>query len=411
MDVVGQWFFAGLVGHGFKLVHGDDGATDAETCKGVIFLQGRSKIQLHCASDGWWEGPPDSGLRLCRSGPHLLLRRRRGSKGRFRQSSAARSQWVAAFLWCKSLLSNTFLATKDPPYVPVPPPPDVKEIPPEIASISQEPFALDDEDAWPEPEAEGLPEQPSIAQDQNSMRLLMNSSGAQNRMPQPEGGSYCVGITSFADDHAIVRPTSVMPIDANAFATAGLNAQPEQPKSQSDHLDMSSHDVERQGTDRVVAEVANLRTTIHGLLAVPEDAELPDVASPMAPSKSDSNILHGSIVFDGDLDTWLFETYGSKGLDEAKDKSDKDMPPPSGGQPPPTCTAVDLDTWLFEKYGGLETRSKRTEVAPSVVNDEVSIDLGSNMSSAANVTLHGQQEETEDDPRLRSNPLVRSHRV
>merc|ERR1719491_2288356 len=121
MDVAGHWFYAKWFGGGCRLAQGEEekeeeggGKEDHETCtqriQYVLFSEGKLKLRLHCSSDGWWEGPPGSGVRLCREGPYLVLERQRSGKRKGkRKVRAATSPWAAACLCYRSTLSGVFL--------------------------------------------------------------------------------------------------------------------------------------------------------------------------------------------------------------------------------------------------------------------------------------------------------------
>lgn len=417
MDVTGRWYFASWLGGGCTLATGEDsdadGGDDSRVTYSVLYSQGKLKILLHCCSDGWWEGPPDSGLRVCRYGSYLVLQRRKGANGHFRQVRAATSAWGAACLCYKSTLQSIFLiTTQDVLPVPVPetaPPPAKEEnsmLPPAPQPVSppqeSEDSALplsekeeEDDDFWPEPEAEGLPEQPSTAHEQSALSLLMSSASPdvglhtgteseelpdtisdEKLLQHPQVVSYCLGVTSLSHSHAAKADRNVIQLGMHVPETmphSEISSLTESIPHSSDTSDVNLNIVEeRQGLERVVAEVTDLCTTVHGLLTVPEDAELPDVPSPIAPSKSDSAILHGSVSFDGDLSSWLRENHEIP--DEAK--------------------------FLCRETNHL---------------GHSTIELGMSLSHQAdalgNIPELGDPEPNETDLRPRLNPLVRSHEV
>jgi len=435
MDVTGQWFYARWLGGGCRLAQAEGGDEAVGDKAGIIFCEGKLIVLLHCSSDGWWEAPPDIGLRLRRVGPHLVLQRRRGSKGRLKQFRATTSSCSATYLCYKSALLYVFMNSPkvDVPSVQAAPP--LKEAPAVsetgIANAGAKESDPDDE-LWPEPEAEGMPEQPSTAQEANAMSLLLNGDALCEELPEtisdeklvqhPQIVSYCLGVTSLAHSPARI-PRSVgddttpgsqssffdLPVSpktepslhptraqsetmSEVCQKASSSTRPtEQSEVASDTSDVNLDIVEEriavavgervvmegvtdvnldQVERRVVAQVSDLRTTIHGLLAVPEDAELPDVPNPVAPSKSDSSLLHGSVQFDGDPNCWQQDQY---------EIPDEVLPDLQNRENNP----------LFEKRS----------------------DAGSLWNSAAFQSPPDDDDDEEEDPRLRPNPLVRSHKV
>lgn len=196
MDVTGQWYYARWLGGGCRL---DTGAEwNAEIGgKGIIFSEGKLKIPLQYSIDGWWEGPPDSGLRVCRHKSYLILQRRKDSKGCFKEVRATSSLCRAACLCYMSTIGSIFLKpgkatvpTQSVPSASLAPSAEGTEcIPepqctpeqlcescrPEVSSAAElkeeaqpEPNSVQDAHSsptsreWPEPEAEGLPDQPSL---------------------------------------------------------------------------------------------------------------------------------------------------------------------------------------------------------------------------------------------------------
>jgi len=425
MDVNGQWYYARWLGGSCRLTLCDE-KTDVDK-KDVTFSEGKLEIPLHYCTDGWWEGPPDSGLRICRRGRYLILRRQQGNKGRVKQFRATSSKCAAACLCYTSPFGHTKLAKDDasPPSVLVPaveepeslvaeepcddaavihmeaprrshtPPPEAP--PPEPTKEHSEASREGSEDTpvytsegvWPEPEAEGQPEQPSTAQDPDhliSLELnheLPDTASSEKLVQHPQISPYCLGVTS--RNHSAEVITNVIQ----------LGEAPHSPGTAREVLDSLNAsrdadyvDVTPDGSDfnlaivedlsprspvvpRVVAEVDDLQTTIHGLHAVPEHAELPDEALSMAPSKSDASILlGGSVIFDAASSTRLQEDV------------------------------------IPEKVSILHG-----EAVEVIGNSGSPTEPGSFESSDANASPIVEEEPEEEDPRLRPNPLMRSHKV
>lgn len=402
-------------------------AEDAAPDAGVIFVHGKAKMHLRWSSDGWWEESPDSGLRLCRQGGNLVLQRR-SSKKKVKQNRAAKTRCAAACLCYQSTLQSFFM--KDKPFVAVPSPSTVAEtVPPPLPQPeSPDQFVVEDDELWPEPEAEGLPEQPSTAHDQNPVALMMNFDGDTAEMPSMNcDGEEQMYVSSNGDElpeaasgeklilhpqvisswHGVTAnngqssaPGSVIALGAftpprgqspdlvvemmgTPFGGSPGTPLGESPRSPEDEWDTLDVDLqirveEPPKPDRVVVEVSELSTTIHGLLSVPEGAELPDVPSPIAPSRSDSALLHGSVHFDGDLTTWLREHH------EIPDE-----------ETPGISSLPQASAW---------PRDSTEELGRSV-----------GMGEPSNVDLHGEREPLEAQPAQPyprpSNPLVRSQQV
>jgi len=441
-EVTGQWYYARWLGGGCRLVPGDEANGDGGA-KGVVFSEGKLKIPLHFSSEGWWEGPPESGLRLCRRERYLILHRRKGDKGQFSEICAANSKCRAACLCYMSPLQGRSLrpgkvdqsATLVPP-VPVtrmiheaeyvtepqcipqkpciardreaaekdeaaekeePPVPAEKE-PSSTQSETGSQDGLGSEDFWPEPEAEGLPEQPSTAANPEHLintEELPETTSDERLVQHPQIGSYCLGVTSRG--HSPGAKTNVIllgeppilrrdPPSKEVIESLGTAPESDYPEGTSDAADVNlaivseSEELESPRTpeapqspkfERVVAEVEDLRTTIHGLLAVPENAELPDVPCPMAPSKSDASLLHGgSVIFDGGYKKWPGQ--------------DNDIP---------------------QEVSILHRESAQLCEFPIE-------QLGSVVSGEANVTSLGEEEEPDEDPRRSGGAgIVRSHKV
>lgn len=398
MDVVGQWFFAKWLGGGCRLVQGSEGVNTDGSGKDddVTFFEGKLKLRLVLSSTGYWEGPTDSGLRLFRRGPHLVVQRHRGTKGRIRQTFAATSAWAAACMCYKSTLCSLLvISSKDGLLVPTAPP--LKAVPQATALPETPPLVEEESEVWPEPEADGLPEQPSTAPGSTMSQLMHPPEPVCEETPEtisdekllqsPQVSSYCLGVTSLSHQRSASGASGphIVPLGVNlaeslrpvedpklqmpredSLREASSAAEPE-PRL-NDASDAAGVRLDIMEDGRVVQEVSDLRTTIHGLLTVPENAELPDVPNPVAPSKSDSSLLHGTVAFDGDLNQYLQENYAI----------------------PEEFTVLHRDDPLPNEPGN----PRSTEASESLYRKgEI------------------EDEDEDDDPRKRPNPLVRSHKV
>jgi hypothetical protein len=245
----------------------------------------------------------------------------------------------------------------------------VAKSPPQPIVLS---FGNGDDDRWPHPETDEIPEQPPTAaylqkplscsadtgseesaalfeslscpwyEKPLSRQLAFDSEELaeticeEKSLQHPQVVSYCLGVTSLGhnltsvsneEPQALVE-ASTPPYGSSEESTAAASPRSsdmpsavlspcpededeEEPRCADDqpHPELATDDVvdEQHCAERVVANVSDLRSTMFGLLAVAEDAELPDVPNPFAPSKSDSSILHGSVAFDNDIRTWLHE--------------------------------------------------------------------------------------------------------
>mmetsp|Transcript_39117 Transcript_39117/g.62592 ORF Transcript_39117/g.62592 Transcript_39117/m.62592 type:complete len:444 (-) Transcript_39117:17-1348(-) len=343
MDIAGQWHYVKWFGGGCTITHEDAGFNK------LLFVEGKFKIHLLRTADGWWESGPGSArhFHLHRDGPHLVMLVRRGK--RLVQVRASRSSLAAACLCYVSVIRGIFISS----------PPATLPLAVASASsgakLAQESWPEPEADCSAEQPSITPVEQNSLCL---LMNPDVGNEGEENRVPsiphdvilsdeklvqRPQTSPYCFGVSSLTtpslEDTSVEVPLGVN-VTGQLFTDMEIIAQASnisegtgsQATSRGDDLwreefemieddpplvplmaprvadaaerdKHSSNDSDQHQTDdfsnvpeeRAFPEIMGLRTTIHGLLSVPEESELPDVPS-KSPSKSDASILHGGSV-------------------------------------------------------------------------------------------------------------------